>query len=84
MGSVADAIDNLEVMREARPSTAGFLAAVIEKDLLPAIDIAGRLREAAAKIDVDGTPSQVGPVPAELRAWADLICPASSLKPDSK
>lgn len=76
MSSVADGIDALEAL--ASDMYRGQRAAVgtiIADHLLPAISVADAMREAAARIDADGTQSQVGPSAEELRAWADLLRP---------
>ena len=69
--SVADAMDDLEKRRAGLSSRP--LMSIIEVDLLPLIHVADRLREAASLIERDGTPSQVGPSPDELRSWANMI-----------
>jgi ubiquinone biosynthesis protein UbiJ len=37
------------------------------------MNVAEKLREAAAAIDADGTPAQVGPSPLELMQMADEV-----------
>ncbi len=76
MASVADGIDALEEIATEHPAVANLLRGVIEVHLLPAVAVADDLRAGAARIEVDGTPSQVGPSADELRVWADTIRPA--------
>lgn len=79
MASIADGIDRLEELSgEMFRGQGAVVAAIISEHLLPAMAIADAMREAAARIDADGTPSQVGPSADDLRAWADLIRPVPS------
>lgn len=73
--SLADGIDALEEMRVLYPDISNVLGSIIRAHLLPVVIVSDHLIEAAARIDADGTPSQVGPTSQEARAWAKLIKP---------
>lgn len=76
MASIADGIDRLEELSgEMFRGQGAVVTAIISEHLLPVMAVADAMREAAARIDTDGTPSQVGPSAGDLRAWADMLRP---------
>ena len=77
MGSVADGIDALEEIASDHPAVEALIRHTIATHLLPAMRVAMDLRDAAAKVETDGTPSQVGPSADELRSLADVLQPTT-------
>lgn len=80
MASVADGIDELERLRgEMYRGQGATIGGIIAEHLLPVMTVADAMREAAARIESDGTPSQIGPTADDLRRWADVIKPIPQL-----